>query len=144
MKLDEFKVMWEQDAVVGHDLSKESLNIPILHSKWLNFLTDLKAYQKSGEFKLFEEQRRKMRYYKGEMTQTEIDMLGWKQWQGARPLRAELEELIKTDPDVVKIQMRLDQYQISIDFVNEVLKMIKDRQWHIRSAIDWQRFMSGS
>jgi hypothetical protein len=143
MTLDEMKAMWEEDSVIGTDLFTASLNIPKLHSKWLGFLTDLKAYRKNGEIKLFEVQRRKLRYYKGEMSQAEIDELGWKQYQGSRPLRAELEQLIATDPDVVKIQMRLDQYQISIDFAQEVLKMVHALQWTIKNAISWQQFQAG-
>lgn len=143
MKLEDLKRQWEEDSTIGPDLFNESLNVPKLHSKWLNFLTDLRAFYKNGEIKLFEVQRRKLRYYKGEMTQEEIDELGWKQYQGTRPLRAELEELIRTDPDVMKIQLRMDQYQISIDFCQEVLKMVHSRQWTIKNSIDWQRFQAG-
>lgn len=144
MKLDEIKAMWEEDSVIGTDLSAESLRIFPLHSKWLGILMDLKAAHKNAEMKLYDIQRRKFRYYKGEMTSDELERYGWKQFQGAKPLRAELEDLIRSDEDVKLVQARVDYFQIEIDTVNEIMKSINGRQWTLKNAIQWQMFQAGA
>lgn len=144
MKLDELKVMWQEDAPIGPDLAAESLNIFVLHSKWLGFLTDYKMYHKAAEVKLYEVGRKKVRYYKGEMNQEELDANGWKQYQGARPLKAELDDLLQSDPDVMKVQMKVDHYKMCIDFCTEVMKAIGQKNWNIKNAIEWNKFQAGA
>jgi hypothetical protein len=143
MTFDELKDMWQADSVIGKDLSDEALSTPALHAKYLSLLMDLKAFRKNAEMALYEIQRSKVRYYKGEMSAAELEEAGWKQYQGTKPLRSDLEELIKTDPEVVKKQNKVDYLTIQIDFLTEVLKMINNRQWLIRSSIDWQKFQAG-
>jgi hypothetical protein len=143
MKIDDIKAMWAEDSEIGHDLSAESLRIFALHSKWLSILMDLKASLKNAEMRLYDVQRKKVRFYKGEMSLDELESNGWKQYQGAKPLRADLEDLIKTDPDVVKVQNRVDYVQIQVDAANEIMKSISGRQWVIRNAIDFQKFQAG-
>lgn len=143
MTLDELKEMWSEDCVIGSDLSKEALSTPAIHAKYLSILMDTKAMRKNAEMKLYDIQRKKVRYYKGEMTADELEQAGWDQYQGTKPLRAELESLVTTDPDVVARQNRVDYAQILLDSINEIIKSINGRQWLIRSAIDWQRFQAG-
>ena len=144
MKIDDIKEMWAEDSVIGPDLSAESLRIFPLHSKWLGILMDLKATHKNAEMKLYDIQRKKVRYYKGEMTSDELETYGWKQYQGAKPLRADLEDLVRSDEDVMRVQARVDYYQIEIDTVKEIMASINGRQWNIKNAISWAMFQAGA
>jgi hypothetical protein len=73
MKIDDIKVMWAEDSELSPDLSAESLRIFPLHSKWLAILMDLKASLKNAEMRLYDIQRKKVRYYKGEMSLDELE-----------------------------------------------------------------------
>ena len=51
-QLEELLKMWEKDSVMDRtEPSKELLNIPILHSKYLRILSNHRMLSKQAEFK---------------------------------------------------------------------------------------------
>jgi predicted restriction endonuclease len=143
MTLDELKTQWALDCPIDDNLGNAAVGIPMLHSRYLDELvnTRLKAIKISHE--ISELKAAKGRYFRGEMTKSELDERGWTQWQ-YKSLKADIPELIEADPDFQKIQSREAYLKTVIYFLESVMGEIKNRNWAIRAAIDYRKFMAGA
>jgi hypothetical protein len=141
-KLDELKVMWAEDCKVPDDLGYAAVTSPLLHSKYLNELSNARLKLTKIEHDLAELKAVKSKYFRGEMTKSELDERGWVQWQ-YRSLKADIPDLLEADKDIQTILARLSYMKTTIYFLESVMGEIKNRYWAIRSAIDWQKFRAG-
>lgn len=144
MKLDDYKDMASKDARIDMaDLATESVNVPQLHSKWLNFFTDERLLLR----RLTNEQKRlnkqKWEYYTGKLSQEELAELGWEPFD-KRILRADVSMYLEADDDLIKLNDKIAFQKAKVDFLEAVLKSISGRQWNIRGAIDWRKFTNGT
>lgn len=145
MNLQQLQDEWAQDTILDDDhLDRESIKTPNLHSKYLNQLIRYKmqlAQAKSAHSSL---RTKKFRYYRGEMSRDELMNAGWDQWQGVKPLKAEMNEFLEGDDDLLKSQMKIEYVQGVVEFLESVMGQIKSRDWQIRNAIQWKTFISGA
>jgi hypothetical protein len=86
----------------------------------------------------------KFRYYRGELSKEELQLLGWTQWQGIKPLKNEMEEFLGGDGDLNTMEVKQQYIQGVVDFLESVMNQIKARDWQIRNAIEWKKFISGA
>lgn len=135
---------WEIDAPVNDThLGNESARIPVLHSKYLGFLMEYKNKLFTQQRKLRELRREKISYYNGEMTQQELQERGWRQYQGIKPAKAVLNEILDLDPDMMKQHDRVVYYDIGVSFLEEVISQINKRTFVVGHMIDWEKFRNG-
>ena len=88
MKLSDLQAQWEKDSPIDEmNLGGESTKIPILHARYLNLLTSTKLNLRKAESEYYNMRRKKFRYYRGEMSRSELEDEGWSQWQGTKPLK---------------------------------------------------------
>ena len=145
MNIDELHDMWEADCQINDDkLDRESVNTPKLHSKYIRLLVQhkMKLAALDTEYKLL--RQKKFRYYRGEMGKNELDELQWTQWQGIKPLKNEMEEFLEGDSDLNKITIKCAYIKNMIEALDAILGQIKSRDWQIRNAIEWKKFIAGS
>lgn len=143
MNIERIKEMVEIDLKMdGNELAEESIRIPQLHGKYLNFFHDenlvLRKYE--TDYKILRKQ--KWEYYSGKMSEQELAALGWSSFDH-RILRQDLDVYMESDVDLLKIQAKMDLQKQKVDYLDSIMKSINNRQWMIRSAIDWKRFVSG-
>lgn len=86
----------------------------------------------------------KFRYYRGELSKEELQLLGWTQWQGIKPLKNEMEEFLGGDGDLNTMEVKQEYIQGVVDFLESVMNQIKARDWQIRNSIEWKKFISGA
>ena len=55
----------------------------------------------------------------------------------------EISMFIEADEDVQKIQYKIDYIEQVLFFLDGVLRMINNRTYHIKNAIEWKRFQNG-
>ena len=48
-----------------------------------------------------------------------------------------------SDDDLIKIQSKLDYFQIMLNYLDSILKSITNRTYQIKNAIEWQKFIRG-
>ena len=145
MNLEELQNMWSEDCIIDDNhLDRESVNTAKLHSKYLNHLIGykLKLAKMRADYNTLRQS--KFRYYRGELTREELTDLNWQQWQGIKPLKNEMEEFLGGDNDLNKQEVKLQYLQGVIDFLDSVMNQIKARDWQIRNAIEWKKFISGA
>ena len=144
MTLDELQQMWETDCQIDDNfLGENSTATPKLHAKYVKLLvnTKLKHTKLQADYALL--RKNKFRYYRGELSRDELTNLGWEQWQGVKPLKNEMDEFLQGDSELVTLKIKIDYLETMIYFLESVLQQIKARDWQIKTAVEWKKFLAG-
>lgn len=144
MKLSEIQEMWTSDSKIDQlNLGPESTKTPELHSKYLNLLTNSKLQLRKLEAEYLRTKRVKLRYYRGELTRGELEERGWNQYQGLKPLKNEMEDVLQCDEDLILIQDKVEYIKAILYQLEQILRSLNSRTWDIKSAIEWTKFTNG-
>jgi hypothetical protein len=87
--------------------------------------------------------RKKYKYYRGEMTRDELDAEGWSQFQGNKPLKNEMDEILQTDEDLILLQDKIEYFKTVLNQLEQIVRSINSRTWDVKNAIEWHRFTNG-
>ena len=87
--------------------------------------------------------KNKFRLYRGELSREELAALGWEQWQGVKPLKNEMDEFLQGDNELNVMRVKIDYLETMIYFLESVLGQIKARDWQIKTAVEWKKFLAG-
>lgn len=144
MKLSELQEMWADDCKINEmNLGQESVRTPILHSKYLNLLSSTRLNLRKSESDYLNMRRKKYKYYRGEMSELELNDEGWDQWQGNKPLKNEMDEFLQVDPDLVKLTDKVEYYKTVLYQLEQIIRSINGRTWDIKNSIEWNKFTNG-
>lgn len=141
MELD-FKTIEADLKIDETRLDEESLRTPQLHNKYLMLLLRLKNRKDRLERDLKALQKDKWLYYTGKMSEEELKRLGWEPFE-LNVLRTDVDRIMDADKDILEIEGKYRELCRIVDYIEDVVKVISNRQWSIRSAIDWQKFTNG-
>lgn len=144
MTIDEIYDMWAIDSEIDENyLGETTVATPKLHAKYIKLLvnTKLKHTKYSSDYNIM--RKNKFRYYRGELSRQELQQFGWDQWQGVKPLKNEMDEFLKGDSDLNTLQVRIDYLESMIYLLESILSQIKARDWQIKTAVEWKRFLAG-
>ena len=144
IKLNEIQEMWEEDCKLDElNLGQESTKIPELHSKYLNMLTTFKLQLRKNKSNLLSLRRLKWKYFRGELTQEELNKLGWDQYLGNAPLNNQMNEYLDSDPDIITLQDKVEYIETCLTQLDYIMRSINSRSFDIKNAIEWSKFTSG-
>ena len=144
MKLEDIQELWHRDSEIDYtELGTESIRIPQIHDKYLKIFTDERIRLKGVEFELSKLVRTKTEYYSGKMSQEELERHGWEQYLG-RLLKNEIANYIESDDDVIKLKQQLVVLQEKVNYLDSVIRMINNRGFQIKNALDWLKFTNGN
>ena len=144
MKLEDIQELWHKDREIDYtELGTESIRIPLIHDKYLKIFTDERIRLKGVEFELSKIVRTKTEYYSGKMSQEELEKRGWEQYLG-RLLKNEITNYIESDDDVIKLKQQLVVLQEKVSYLDSVIRMINNRGFQIKNALDWLKFTNGN
>ena len=87
--------------------------------------------------------RIKTEYYSGKMSKEELEARGWEQYLG-RLLKNEMSSYIESDEDVIKLKQQIVVLQEKINYLDSVIRMINNRGFQIKNALDWLKFTNGN
>ena len=146
MTLDELKKQWKEDCEIDDiELDNASIEVPKLHAKYSELLTDsivaLKGTQL--EYKLL--LKDKWMWFNGKMDEDRINELGWSHdpFDGLKIMKNDINIFMDADEDIMKIRTKIDYLQEKIDFVKRCMENITWRHQTIKNTIEWRKFMSG-
>ena len=143
ISLEEIKKMVEKDMKIDPSaLDSESLNTPQIHNKYLSILLDEKLIFKRYESTLKVLRKNKWLYYSGKMSEEQMKELEWESFDLAL-LRVDLDRFIESDYEVIELENKVELYKEKISYLEHVVKIIGNRAWNIRAAIDWIKFTQG-
>lgn len=144
MILDDIKKMIDSDLNMDKtELDIEALKTPQLHNKYLNILMDEKLIlvKLGGDFKVL--RKFKWLYYTGKISQEELDENDQEPFP-LNVLRQDIDKFIDSDEDIIKLTNRIAYCKLKVEYLESIVKIISNRQWLIREAIDWIKFTHGT
>lgn len=143
MLFDDIKKMAEIDLKFNEtDLDAESLRIPQLHGKYLNLLYDEKLVLRKWRNELSSLIKLKWEYYTGKMSEEQLKELNWQPFE-LRILKQDIELYMESDADLIQKKDRVFVQEEKVLYLESIIKMISNRQYHIRDAITWRKFING-
>lgn len=144
--LDQLVAQWEQDAVIDKsDISGEILRTPNLFAKYLRILASWKQKRTATQIKLNEMKQLVSRYYNGELSLNQCkEQLSRDQYQGVRPVKSVLDQMVNADPAVTRIVSQLEMIDNMIYASEQILNSIKSRDFMLGTYTKYQMFLAGS
>jgi hypothetical protein len=139
--LDEIQEMWQRDSVIDPDnLHDESLKIPQLHAKYYTIYNTITLLREKARETYSKVRLERYNYYTGKAP-AEVYI------ENPFPYKVRDKEALQrhldADERLNKIDLKIRYYDIMLKFLEEVIKMISNRNYSIKNAIDWNRFQSG-
>ena len=141
MNLQHIQEMWKTDSRLDDDLhDNDSLAIPQLHMKYMEFHNTFSLMKRERELEMKRLLKEKWLYYKGKAPAAIYKEMPFDLKLTAKD---EISMFIEADEEVQKIQYKIDYIEQVLFFLDGVLRMINNRTYHIKNAIEWKRFQSG-
>ena len=138
MDLDKIQEMWSVDTKIDDTLlDDEALKIPQLHAKYVTLYNHFKMLMSKSQIELKTTRHKKWLYYSGKDAPEDAEPFQY------RVIKSDVPNWVAVDEKVIKIEAKVEYYQVVLDFLTEILKQINNRNYVIKSAIDWRRFTSG-
>ena len=142
-KLDDVLEMWKKDSVIDRtEPGRELINIPILHSKYLNMLSQSRMLSKQAEFKYNKMKKLKWEYYTGKMDDESLKQYGWEPFPFV--LKSEIATYLDSDDDLSKLLATKIMHDEIVDVCQSILKELNSRTFQLRDFISWERFIQGA
>jgi len=143
LKLEEIQELWNRDREIDiSDLATESIRIPQIHDKYLKIYVDEKIKLRKLKLNLAKISKMKLDYYSGRMSQEELDRLEWQPFL-VKVLKPEVNSYVESDDDIIKLKETIALMEEKINYIDSVIRMINNRGFQIKSAIDWIKFKDG-
>lgn len=143
MTLDQIMEEWRRDSQIDStELDVESLRIPELHSKYMKIYFEERRKLKAYEFQSKDLYLKKYEYYNGKLSQEELDELGWQPFV-KRLMKGEIDMYLDSDKDIITNNMKMANQKEKIEFCEDAIKNINQRNFQIRNAIEWRKFTQG-
>ena len=141
MNLESIQEMWKKDSVIDGDLyCEESTKIPQLHMKYMEFHNTFSLMKKEKELDMKRLIKEKWLYYKGKAPSSVYKEMPF---DFKLTTKEEINMFIESDDDIMKLQYRIDFIEQILLYLDSVLRMINNRNFQIKNAIDWEKFKNG-
>jgi len=145
MKLSDIQEQWKTDSKINQlELGDEAVRTPNLHAKYLTVLSNIKLQLRKAESDYNNMRRLKYRYYRGELTESDLEKLNLPQYMGNKPLKNEMDEFLTCDEDLNTLTDKIEYYKTVMFTLEQILRSINSRTWDIKSAIEWNKFTNGA
>jgi hypothetical protein len=144
MNIDDIRQLVNKDMVMDETaLDIESMKTPQLHNRYLIIFTDEKLIlgKLKSDFNVL--RKNKWLYYTGKLSQEELDNFGWATFD-LNILKSDIDKFLDSDKEIITLANRILLQQEKVNYIENVIKIINNRQWNIRSAIDWLKFTNGT
>ena len=144
MNLEQIRKMAQEDIPMDKtELDIESMKTPQLHNKYLVLFTDEKLIltKLNSELKILE--RNKWLYYTGKMSQEQLEEHDWEPFD-LNILKTDIDRFMQADNDIITLSNKVALQKEKVNYLENIIKIINNRQWSIRSTIDWLKFTNGT
>ena len=139
--LDTIQEMWEKDAKIDRDnLHDESLNIPSLHAKYFQIYNTIFLLRKKAE-----QQRKNIRHERYEYFSGKADPEVYIQNPFPKKIRDKdtMTKYLDADEKLSNASLKIEYYDTMLTYLESILKVIQNRTYQIKNAIEFMRFNAG-
>jgi hypothetical protein len=143
MKLEDIRTMLDRDVLIDNsNLNNEATILPQLHNKYLCLLTDEKLTLSKLESDLKILARDKWLYYSGKMSEEQLKDRNWETFELSL-LKTDLDRFISSDTDIITLENKCTLQREKVYYLENSVKLIANKIWNIRAALDWIKFTQG-
>ena len=139
--LDTIQKMWEEDSKIDVDnLHTESLNIPSLHAKYFDIYNNIVLLKKKAE-----QQRKNIRHERYEYFTGKADPDVYVENPFPKKIRDKetLQKYLDADEKLSSVCLKVEYYDTMLNYLESILKVIQNRTFQIKNAIEFIRFTAG-
>jgi hypothetical protein len=141
MDLEQLQLEADKDLKINDiELDLESLKTPQLHNKYLKHYTKFKLLLTRTEDELKIIKRDKWEYYTGKADPQVYQLKPF----NFKILKTDIDKYIEADEDIQKLTQKVVYLNTVVDFLDRTLRIIVNRTYVIKNAIEWKRFTSGA
>ena len=141
INLEAIQEMWENDAKIDRDnLHEESLNIPSLHAKYFELYNTIFLLRKKAE-----QQRKNIRHERYEYFSGKADPEVYVDNPFGKKIRDKhtMTKYLDADEKLSNASLKIDYYDTMLTYIESILKVIQNRTYQIKNAIEFMRFNAG-
>ncbi len=139
-QLDELLEEWRKDSEIDRtEPGKALINIPKLHSKYLNTLSQHRLLAKQAEFKYNKWKKIKWEYYTGKLDDDDLKKYEWDPFPYV--LKSDLSTYMESDEDLNKYSAQKIMHDEIVEVCTAILKELNSRTFQLRDFIAWERFI---
>ena len=139
--LDDLQRMWEKDSIIDKDnLHDESLNIPCLHAKYFDIYNKIFLLRKRAD-----QQRKNIRHERYEYFSGKSDPDVYIENPFPKKIRDKdtMQKYLDADEKLSTSSLKIEYYDTMLVYLESILKVIQNRTFQIKNAIEFMRFNSG-
>ena len=141
MTLEELQQSVNKDFKLDDtQLDVESVNIPLLHNKYLIHFNKFTLLLKKAEYDHKTMIRDKWEYYTGKADPSVYQEKPF----DIKVLKADVHIYMDSDPDLQKADQKVAYLNQIVKYLEQVLRSVNNRTFLIKNAIEWKKFTSGA
>ena len=141
MNLDKIQEMWERDAVIDPDnLHDESLKIPQLHAKYYTIYNTITLLREKAREQYSKVKLERHNYYTGKAP---AEVYIEEPFSFKVREKDAIQRYLDADEKMSQVDMKIRYYDVTLKFLEEIIRNISGRTYQIKNAIEGQRFQSG-
>lgn len=141
MDLEQLQLEADKDLKINDtELDLESLKTPQLHNKYMKHYTKFKLLLTRTEDELRTMKRNKWEYYTGKADPSVYQAKPF----DLKIMRTDIDKYLEADEDLQKLSQKIAYLITVIDFLDKTIRIIVNRTYTIKNAIEWRRFTSGA
>ena len=143
MKLEEIYDLWESDSKIDKtELAGESLKIPQLHHKYYKIYSNERLVLKKLNAEYKQLRLAKFEFFT-QGPNEETDEKGWELPAAGRVLKADVQNYIDADKDIINLSLKIGLQEEKVDFLESIIRTLNNRGYNIHTALEFIKFTNG-
>ena len=141
INLDKIQSMWQEDCKIEIDnMHEESIKVPQLHSKYHEILNNLILLRTKAQKIQKSVRHERYEYYSGK-----ADPEVYEKEPFPKKVRDKdaLIRYMDADDRVSDANLKVEYYDVMINYTESILKQISNRTYQIKNSIEWHKFQAG-
>ena len=141
INLDKIQSMWQEDCKIDIDnMHEESIKVPQLHSKYHEILNNLILLRTKAQKIQKNVRHERYEYYSGK-----ADPEVYQREPFPKKVRDKdaLIRYMDADDRVSDANLKVEYYDVMINYTESILKQISNRTYQIKNSIEWHKFQAG-
>ena len=139
--LEEIQKMWVKDSHIDMDnLHDESIKVPALHAKYFEMYNTVVLLKKKAE-----QSRKNVRHERYEYFSGKADPDVYLENPFPKKIRDKdtLQKYLDADDKLSQISLKVEYFETILNYLESILKVIQNRTYQIKNAIDFLKFQAG-
>ena len=141
INLEKIQSMWQEDCKIDIDnMHEESIKVPQLHSKYHEILNNLILLRTKAQKIQKSVRHERYEYYSGK---ADPDVYEKEPFPKKVRDKDALIRYMDADDRVSDANLKVEYYDVMINYTESILKQISNRTYQIKNSIEWHKFQAG-